>query len=303
MAHFQQDGHMAMQNPVGRTNYEPNSRTGAERGPREDPANGFQTFPEEMDGPKRRVRAESFADHYSQAGQFFRSQTAVEQQHIVEAFTFELSKVHELAIRERMVANLRNVDDDLAGSIAAHLGMAALPAPSRPAADPDPTLPPSPALSILANGPESFTGRKLGILATDGAPAAVITALRSAMKAEGASIEVIAPVIAGVTLDDGTVLPADQMVGGGPSVLYDAVAVVVSADGAAKLSLLPAAKDFVADAHAHHKFVAYVPDAVPLLTAAGVTEVDAGYVKVGSRSTATRFGKACRSLRFWERSV
>ena len=95
MAHFQQDGHMAMANPVGRTNYEPNSRTGDERGPREDPGGGFQTFPEAMDGPKRRLRAESFADHYSQAGQFFRSQTAVEQQHIVDAFTFELSKVED----------------------------------------------------------------------------------------------------------------------------------------------------------------------------------------------------------------
>ncbi len=303
VAHFQQDGHMAMTNPVGRTNYEPNSRTGDERGPREDPVNGFQTFPEEMEGPKRRLRAESFADHYSQAGQFYRSQTAVEQGHIVDSFTFELSKVEEAAIRERMVANLRNVDDDLAAAVGARLGMAALPAPTRAAVDPDLTLPESPALSILANPPGSFAGRKLGILVTDGASAQVVAALKSAMKAEAADVEVIAPVIAGVTLDDGTVLPADQMVGGGPSVLYDAVAVVVSADGAGKLAVMPAARDFVTDAHAHHKFVAHVPEAADLFAAAGVTELDGGYVKVGSRSTAKRFGEACRALRFWERSV
>jgi catalase len=302
MAHFQQDGHMAMTNPTGRTNYEPNSRTGAERGPREDPANGFQTFPEEMDGPKRRLRAESFADHYSQAGQFYRSQTAVEQRHIVDAFTFELSKVEEPAIRERMVANLRNVDDDLAADIGARLGMASLPAPTPAAVDPDRTLPVSPALSILADPPGSFAGRKLGILVTDGASAQVVKALKAAMKAEEANVEVIAPVIAGVTLDDGTVLPADQMVGGGPSVLYDAVAVVVSVDGAGKLAVLPAARDFVADAHAHLKFVAHVPEAAGLFAAAGVTELDGGYVRVGSRATAKRFGETCRSLRFWGRS-
>ena len=80
---------------------------------------------------KRRLRAASFADHYSQAGLFYRSQTAVEQQHIVDAFTFELSKVENPAIRERMVANLRNADEDLAGRIGAGLGMAKLPPASR----------------------------------------------------------------------------------------------------------------------------------------------------------------------------
>ena len=130
MAHFQQDGHMAMVNPVGRINYEPNSRTGDERGPREDPTRGFTTFPAVEEGEKRRLRPESFADHYSQAGLFFRSQTPVEQQHIIDAFTFELSKVETPAIRERMVANLRNADDDLAAAVADGLGMA-LPKASR----------------------------------------------------------------------------------------------------------------------------------------------------------------------------
>jgi len=39
-AHFQQDGHMAMINPVSRANYEPNSWPAEEGGPREDPAPG-----------------------------------------------------------------------------------------------------------------------------------------------------------------------------------------------------------------------------------------------------------------------
>ena len=92
-ATLQQDGHMAMVNPKSRVNYEPNSRAGEEGGPREDPDRGFHSYPAEEEGPKLRVRPESFADHYSQARQFYISQTPIEQNHIVDSFTFELSKV------------------------------------------------------------------------------------------------------------------------------------------------------------------------------------------------------------------
>ncbi|MET0664036.1 MAG: catalase [Acidimicrobiales bacterium] len=300
---FQQDGHMAMVNPVGRVNFEPNSYTGDERGPREDPDRGFTSFPESAEGDKRRLRPQSFADHYSQASLFFRSQRPLEQQHIIDAFTFELSKVERAEIRERMVANLRNVDDDLASGIAEGLGMGSMPRKAKAAATPDLGLDPSAKLSIVANGPESFAGRKVGMLVTDGAPAKVLKALQAAIKAEKANVEVIAPTIGGVELDDGTLLPADQMVGGGPSVLYDAVAVIVSESGAEALAAEPAAKDFVTDAHAHCKFVAFTPEAEALFTAAGIADaMDDGYHLLGGRAKATRFLEACRDLRWWDRA-
>ena len=92
-ANFQQDGHMAMVNPVGRVNYEPNSWSAELGGPREDPERGFQSFPDEDGGPKRRLRAESFADHYSQARQFYISQQPVEQKHIPDAFVVRAEQV------------------------------------------------------------------------------------------------------------------------------------------------------------------------------------------------------------------
>ncbi|HEY6532578.1 MAG TPA: catalase-related domain-containing protein, partial [Acidimicrobiales bacterium] len=219
-----------------------------------------------------------------------------------DSFTFELSKVEEAANRERMVANLRNVDEDLAFGIAAGLGMPALPKASAPAAEPVTSLEASPALSILANGPESFAGRKVGVLVSNGASADAVRTLTRALKAESANIEIIAPTISGVTLDDGRVLPGDQMVGGGPSVLYDAVAVIVSADGAAQLAAVAPAKDFVSDAHAHCKFVGYTPEAEALFAAAGVTELDAGYRDLTKRGAAKKFVEGCRDLRYWDRT-
>ena len=303
VAHFQQDGHMAMTNPVGPVNYEPNSWTGDNRGPREDPTGGFQTFPANEAGERRRVRSETFADHYSQARQFYISQTPVEQTHIVNGFVFELSKVETLAIRARMVANLRNVDDTFARRVADGLGLAELPEPSDAARPPITDLPESPALSIIRNGPDSFAGRKVGALVTDDTDATVLDALRDALATEGALLELIAPKIGGVTLSNGTHVPADQNVDGGPSVLYDAVALLASADGAALLAADAAAKDFVTDAHAHCKFVGHVESAGPLLAAAGVIDMlDDGYLPLDDdRSSVSAFVEACRQLRFWER--
>src|SRR6185437_15427095 len=108
-------------------NYEPNSWDGGQDGPRENPEVGFTSYPEQETGPKRRLRPESFADHYSQARQFYLSQTEIERRHIADAFTFELSKCERPDIRERMVAGLRNVDEDLAGGVADALGLPQLP--------------------------------------------------------------------------------------------------------------------------------------------------------------------------------
>ncbi|PSJ19039.1 catalase HPII, partial [Halomonas sp. ND22Bw] len=63
-------------------------------------------------------------DHYSQARLFYRSQTENEQAHIASSFVFELSKVGvQEQVPPRMVANLRNVDDDLAQRVADGLGI------------------------------------------------------------------------------------------------------------------------------------------------------------------------------------
>ena len=201
-----------------------------------------------------------------------------------------------------MLAHLRNVHDDLATGVADGLGMP-LPQAATPAVEPRTDLPPSDALSILKNGPKSFAGRKLGVLVTDGTDAAVLEGLRAAVTDVGAVLETIAPVVGGVTLSDGSVLAADQMVDGGPSVLYDAVVLLPGPKAVAALAARSTAKDFVSDAFAHHKFIGYNAASTALLEAAGVASLlDDGCIKV-TKSAAAKFVRRCAALRYWERDV
>jgi catalase len=294
---LQQDGHMAMINPKGRVNYEPNSWG---EGPRERPGRGITSFPEEAVGPKQRVRGEKFADHYSQARQFYISQTEPEQTHIKDAFVFELSKCENPAIRARMVSHLLNVDDALAKRVADGLGLQDMPKPAEPARPVIKDLQASPALSIVKNGPENFKGRKIGVLAADGTDAKLLAALKKAAADEGTLVECVAPRIGGFTDSGGSLHPAQQKVNGGPSVLYDAVAILLPADGAKLLAEEAAVKDFVSDAFAHAKFIAYTEAAMPLLTKAGI-KPDGGVIPLKTAGDAAAFIAQCRELRLWKR--
>ncbi|RWP35035.1 catalase [Mesorhizobium sp.] len=299
--HFQQDGLMAMRNPVGRVNYQPNSFG---EGPRESPQHGFRSFAEAEEGQKVRLRAESFADHYSQARQFFNSQTAPEQKHIAMALSFELSKVETTVIRERMVSHLLNIDEGLAETVADKLGMKQLPKPADAAVAPRDDLEPSPALSIIRNGPDSFAGRKVGVLVSPGADAALLKNLQAAIEKEGAVMEVIAPKVGGVEAADGSLIAAKHMIDGGPSVLFDAVALILSEEGAERLTGEAAARDFVADAFAHCKFIGFTSGAVPLLQKAGVDpEADEGMIGLDDPKAITGFIEGCRKLRLWSREM
>ncbi len=299
-AHLQQDGHMAMHNPKGRANYEPNSHG---QGPREDPERGFRSYGAEEAGPKQRVRSETFADHYSQARQFYLSQTAVEQGHIADALIFELSKVQNPEIRERMVSHLPNIDKDLAEMVADGLGLESVPEAAVPARDVIDTEP-SPALSILANPPQSFAGRKLGVLLTDGIDAKYFDVLADAAKKAGATVEVVAEKVGGVTSNRGRKIEADQKLDGAPSVLYDAVAIIASEEGATRLARMHGAKSFLADAHAHMKFIALSAAAREKFWPAAIEgEPDDGIHLLDKADAAADFIEACADLRFRARNA
>lgn len=298
-AHFQQDGHMAMRNPVGRVNYEPNSWP--DGGPRENPDRGFRSFEQEAEGPKTRLRPESFSDHYSQARLFFVSQTPQEQKHICDALVFELSKCEREDIRERVLSHLVNIHPMLAGTVADGLG-AEVPEAASAAQPTRDDLEPSPALSIIKRGPKSFEGRKLGILLTDGADAELYHEILAAIEEAGGVCEIIAAKISGATLSDGSLVAAQQKIDGGPSVLYDAVVILASEEGAELLAMDKPSKDFANDAFSHCKYIGYTPEAVPFLEKAGIADdLDEGCFDI--TEDLDGFVDALADLRYWPREA
>jgi catalase len=294
-ANFQRDGHMQVNKFAGRANYEPNSlaQAGEPGGPRESPRAGFTSFAETMDGPKQRLRPESFADHYSQARLFFRSLHEAEQNHAVAAFVFELSKVTLVHVRARMLGNLRNVDESLAARVADGLGMA-LPKANAAAVGPM-DLKSSPALRIIGNMKETLAGRSVAILVDDGSDARVFASVKGAVEAAGGRAVVVAPKVGGATMSDGKRQAADAQLAGCPSVLVDAVALVLDEEAATKLCGESAAVQFVMDAFGHLKAIGHTPGARPLLEKAGV-DADEGVVALPSKSFA-----AAAARRYFDR--
>ncbi|WP_201578016.1 catalase [Psychrobacter immobilis] len=252
-ANNQQDGHMQMRVPKTRVLYEPQSLDQSR--PRESVKHGFESFHEQLDdGVKGRIRAESFADHYSQPRMFYRSQTATEQAHIATAFAFELGKVDTGYVRTRVLSHLIHIDEDLANRVATALGMQ-LPEPAEAAA-PVQDLGTSKAVQTIGLTPKSLKGRLLGILVAEGSKHSEIKKFEDAAKAEGASVKIVSP-NKEVTLDDGTRVQADERLAGGPSVLFDAVVSIIMPDQAKKLAMDSSALDWFTDAYAHCKAIAY----------------------------------------------
>ena len=275
----QRDGHMQMEQPVGRVAHEPNSLS--ENSPRETPADGFRSATVTETGEKGRIRAKSFADHYSQARMFYLSQTAYEQAHIASALVFELSKVEHVHVSKAIVGHLRNIEEDLAKRVAAGLGLDKIPdAPI--AAVPVQKMALSPALQIIGKMKDTLIGRAVGVLIADGSDGTVMEKIKKAATDAGATVKIIAPKVGGVKLAAGSILAVDGQLAGTPSVLFDAVAVILSEEGAKQLSMESAAIDFVRDAFGHLKAIAVDKGGQTLLTIANVGH-DAGIVDVNDK--------------------
>ena len=134
-----------------------------------------------------------------------------------------------------MVGHLRHIDQDLAKRVAAGLAFDKLPdAPT--AAAPVQKMKPSPALQIIGKMKDTLAGRAIGILIADGSDGAAIKKIKKAATDAGAAVKIVAPKVGGAKLADGSMLAADGQLAGTPSVLFDAVAVILSDEGAKALS-------------------------------------------------------------------
>lgn len=297
---MQRDGHMQTMVHPERVTYTPSLLDPT--GPRENPAKGFKSYPAPVEGPKVRERSATFADHYSQARLFFESQTEPEQNHIVAALVFELSKVEAPIVRAAMLGHLVNIRQDLGERVANGLGHDEPITPAATTVEARTDLTPSPKLSILKTATATLEGRMIGCLVTDGADAKLVAAIDKAATAMKAVIKIVAPKLGGVTLGDGSKIAADHQLAGGPSVLFDTVVLALSEAGTTALLGEAAAIAWVHDAFAHLKVIGHTKAAQPLLDAAGVVP-DAGVVTLAKATDASSYIDTAANGRIWDREA
>jgi catalase len=296
----QRDGFSQQAVHEGITPYNPNSLGGGCPFPAG--AAGYVAVPREVAGKRLRVRAQSFSDHYSQATLFWESMTAPEREHIIAAFSFELGKCLSEEIKDRMLANLANVDATLTADVAASLGKSA------PKGKPAKNVAPSPALSLVPEAPSTIEGRVVGIFAGDGVDGTGVAAVSRALTRAGAQVIVIAS--HGGTVRGGAApVEVTKTMLTTQSVEYDALVVA----GGASAAVL-AGDSYMAvnlgEAFRHYKTIAAwgegndVLDAVGLLGAVGLSADAPGVVTAAkaSRQFVQSLIEAIGWHRHWERT-
>jgi catalase len=269
----------------GRVSYFPNRLGGGCPMQSPEAADAFVSYAEKVDGAKIRTRSESFSDHFSQATQFWNSMSDWEQEHIAEAFAFELNQVESEEVRHHVMNELLvNIADALAEAVSAQTGIKIAPfgTPKNPtpsAPTPSGPLRPeakdlsSPALSQDKPG-DTIKGRKVAVLGGDGVNAEHFEAVKDALIAQDALVELIAA-HAGMIIDSaGKPQKVNRAAPNAPSVIYDAV-VVPGGSSAAALAKSGLAIHFLNEAYRHGKPIAAISDGSVLLDACSLGEAKA----------------------------
>jgi catalase len=255
----QRDGMHRQAIARGRVAYEPNSLGGG--CPFQAGAKGFMSFPQPVEEHKVRGKPEKFAEHYNQATLFWNSQSDVEKLHIVKAFRFELTKVQTAAVRTRVVAQLRNVAEELARAVADGLGMAELPEALPRLVDRKnrKDIEPSPALSLFARpGDGQISTRRIAILVADGVDGGAALAMHERLANAGAVPRFVGIKLGEVSPATGDAIEVETTLETSPAVVWDAMIVP---DGEAAAQLLAAngqAVEFVKDQYRHCKTILFV---------------------------------------------
>lgn len=276
----QRDGYMRQTINRGKTSYGPNGLAANDFQQVKEANGGFTSYNERIDAKKIRARSRSFFDHFSQARLFFNSQSDPEKNHIIDALSFELGKVKAVAVRERMLAVLAQIDKGLSTEVAYALGLNipeipleklnnSVPADGKredyASLNPEGSLVRSEALSMAGTVKEGIKTRKIAILAADGVDGKALSKVKDALIADGAVVHVIAPKLGEIISQEDQKIVPDESFLTAASVLYDAVYVPGGTNSVATLEAEANAIHFLNEAFKHCKAIAADGQAIQVL--------------------------------------
>jgi catalase len=321
----QRDGFMRQTINRGQTSYTPNSLRGNDPQTASEAQGGYVHYQEKVSGHKIRKRSESFMDHYSQARMFWLSLADWEQQHLVEAFHFELGKVDSMDIRQKMVDHFHRIDEDLAMRCAKGVGIKG---PSAQVKKEKPQLVPvtgrsnvrsvdrSPAISMANEAADTIKSRRIAVLAAEGIDLDSLLTVKDALMDEGAVVEIVAKHQGSLGMAQGKEVKVDKSYVTTGSIMYDAVFVPGGRKGVEMLSQQGDAIQFINESFRHCKPIGAVNEGVNLLNEAHLVEIDLAGEKTqgaltdkgvvtargqGEKDFVKSFVQAVAQHRHWER--
>ena len=306
---------MQMEIPKGQTAYFPNSLSGGCPHLSKMAEGAFTSYEERIDAKKIRTRSESFSDHYSQPALFYRSLADWEQQHVADAYTFELGKCNHKHIQERMLWIIAQIDEKLSKKVAEGLGMKVPKKIEEPInqaigadADVSKFQPPKKkiyldkdaALSQANTKFDTIATRQIAVLVSDGFSMKDFKKMTDALKKEDAMIKIIAPYGGTIKCDDNMDHKVDAAIATTESVLYDAVYIPGGKKSVNGLKEKKKFIKFINEAFKHCKAIAVDNEGEMLLDETYVKEFkDDEAVLINKDSKA--FIKAVSQHRNWKR--
>ena len=283
----------------GQAAYQPNSID--QNWPAETPAaaqyGGFESYQERIDGNKIRQRSESFSDHFSQARLYYQSLAKHEQKHVVDAYTFELSKVERPHIREREVNEvLAYIDLDLAQQVADNLGITL----NKPKDQNNAEVKPSKKLTMEAFAPKDIKAKKIAVLVHDQVNGDQVKAIQKWAESESAVAEVLTPTPAPVKDLKKAEVASDGMQKAEPSIAYDAV-IIVDGDNLDAVKADGVTKHYLQEAYKHLKPIIFLGDKSELIDRLDLTKDKGTLVTDRFDQIKDQFKQLIIDHRVWER--
>ncbi|MBJ9705087.1 catalase HPII [Acinetobacter calcoaceticus] len=284
----------------GQASYQPNSIDG--NWPVETPPaaenGGFESYYERVSGQKIRERSESFSDHFSQPRLYYKSLAPHEQKHVVDAYTFELSKVKRKYIRERQVQQiLANIDLDLARQVGANLGIEVpdLSLDFKPQA-----VEKSAKLSMLAFPPADIKGRKIAVLIHNLVKSDALETIKNWAIKEGAIVHLLAPNLAPVKDHQDKVIAADGMQMAEPSIAYDAV-IIPDGDNLNAVIQDGVTRHYILEAYKHLKPIVFLGNKSDLLEPLGLVADEGTLIEDNFKHVSEKLKNLLKAHRVWSR--
>ncbi|SFD41049.1 catalase [Lentibacillus persicus] len=255
---------------------------------------GYQHYPGKVEGYKIRARSDSFKDYFSQPRIFWNSMTAIEKQHTIEAFSYQLGKVRSESVRQQNVDLLVNVDREMACVVADNIGV------RHPSGSHVPVSASYPSLSQY-NTPKYAATQKAGVLITDGFNGSEVTNVLNQLQRNGIFTDIVSEHLGTISGADSAQLNVNETFLTTSPYLYDTL-YVVGGNPKNQAKFNQDMTYFVQNAYSHYKPIGVASSGQPYIQTSAENNLAGVVFAANNPNFGADFISAIAMQRFWDRT-